>query len=93
MHRAVPDPCSHSMCSDRCCCRCCVHVTAAFDPSCGLFVVNDQGDVYPNPDSLLLEADDEEVLAEHRDQVLSTYSFIGSMIGKGQPTLTRTLQH
>ena len=68
-------------------------MTAAFDPSCGLFVVNDQGDVYPSPDSLLLEADDDEVVAEHRAQVLSTYSFIGSMIGKGQRIRTLDRLH
>ena len=56
---------------------------AAFDPACGLFVVNDQHDVYPNPDSLLpVAASDPQLSSEARAHVESLYGFMGAMVGK-----------
>ena len=62
----------------------------AFNPSWGLFCVNDQHDVYPNPDSLLplgakmedSDEDDVEGEADYRERILSYYHFIGQMVGK-----------
>lgn len=63
----------------------------AFNPAWGLFNVNDQHDVYPNPDSLLPlqarmsdsdEDEDVESDAEYRERVLLYYYFIGQMVGK-----------
>ena len=63
----------------------------AFNPSWGLFCVNEGYDVYPNPDSLLplgarMEdgegGEDVESEVDYRERVLSYYYFIGQMVGK-----------
>ena len=60
-------------------------IKLAFDPAWGLFRCNEEQDVFPNPDALLLlqpEQDDAAAAAEHRHRLLSYYFFIGQMIGK-----------